>query len=285
MKVDITYRYEARGQPARKPPVDSAEAWRRLCDGNHAFATLFETRGQGQDHVEMVVPLDLRDVGLLPGTTEAHTQRPFAAVLGCADARVPIELIFNEGPNDLFVLRVAGNGLGGDVLGSLKYAIGHLGDSLRLIVVLGHSGCGAVTSAVDMFLDPTRYLSLATEHSLRNIIDHILGVVQASSKHLHAAFGQAIGQHANYRKALIDASIATHAALAAYSIEQELDPEDRQRLRVAYGVYLLETRKIWAPGASAADDGGLAAPPDSAAKFNEFSDAVIRSDRIRRLLA
>ena len=66
--------------------------------------------------------------------------RPFAAVLGCSDARVPIELIFNEGPNDLFVIRGAGNGLGSEVLGSLKYAVEHLGGSLKVVVVLGHSG-------------------------------------------------------------------------------------------------------------------------------------------------
>jgi carbonic anhydrase len=70
---------------------------------------------------------------------------------------VPIGLIFNEGPNDLFVVRVAGNGTGSDVLGSLKYAIEHLGGSLKLIVVLGHSGCGAVTTAVDVFLNPAGY--------------------------------------------------------------------------------------------------------------------------------
>lgn len=52
-------------------------------------------------------------------------QRPFAAILGCSDARVPVELIFNEGPDDLFVIRVAGNGLGTEVLGSLKYAVDH----------------------------------------------------------------------------------------------------------------------------------------------------------------
>ena len=59
-------------------------------------------------------------------------QRPFAAILGCSDARVPVELIFNEGPNDLFVIRVAGNGLGTEVLGSLKYAVENLGGSLSL---------------------------------------------------------------------------------------------------------------------------------------------------------
>ena len=112
----------------------------------------------------------------------AAKQRPFAAVLGCSDARVPIELIFNEGPNDLFVVRVAGNGLGNDVLGSLRYAIDHLRDSLRLVVVLGHSGCGAMSAAVDSFLEPAGYLPLATNHALRSILDRQLIVVQAKQQ-------------------------------------------------------------------------------------------------------
>ena len=184
MKFDIIYRYEADNRPARPQPSDSNAALCRLCDGNHAFASLFDATSNGADRAQMIVRVDPRDVGLSTSDSRTPSQRPFAAVLGCADARVPIELIFNEGPNDLFVLRVAGNGLGAEVLGSLHYAIDHLGDSLRLIVVLGHSGCGAVTTAVDVFLEPANYLTLATQHSLRGIVDHLLGVVQASSKRL-----------------------------------------------------------------------------------------------------
>src|SRR5215472_4681780 len=147
MKIDITYRYEARDQPARPQPPDSDAALCRLCNGNRAFAALFNHTPTETHRAQTVVQLDPRDVGLSAGSEEAPKQHPYAAILGCADARVPIELIFNEGPNDLFVLRVAGNGLGTEVLGSLKYAIEHLKDSLRLIVVLGHSGCGAVTTA------------------------------------------------------------------------------------------------------------------------------------------
>ena len=91
-------------------------------------------------------------LGCVEGENRGPKQRPFAAVLGCSDARVPIELIFNEGPNDLFVIRVAGNGLGSEVLGSLKYAVEHLGGSMKIVAVLGHSGCGAVSSAVDVYL-------------------------------------------------------------------------------------------------------------------------------------
>jgi hypothetical protein len=60
--------------------------------------------------IQQVIPVDPRDLGLVSGSGKAPKQRPFAAILGCSDARVPVELIFNEGPNDLFVVRVAGNG-------------------------------------------------------------------------------------------------------------------------------------------------------------------------------
>jgi carbonic anhydrase len=284
MKIDITYRYEAQDQAARLQPSDSDAALRRLCDGNRAFAALFNEASGAAGSAQTIVRLDPRDIGLAAGAREAPKQRPFAAVLGCADARVPIELIFNEGPNDLFVLRVAGNGLGSEVLGSLKYAIDHLGDSLRLIVVLGHSGCGALTTAVDVFLDPAKYLPLATKHSLRSIIDRFLVVVQASSRMLLATFGADVARHPNYRQALVEASIATNAALAAYSIEQELGATDPKRLRSVYGVYLLETRKVWAPGPGDTEGPGLATPPRDAERFVEWGDAIARSDRIRSLL-
>jgi carbonic anhydrase len=74
-------------------------------------------------------------------------QRPFATVLGCSDSRVPTELVFDQGFGDLFVVRVAGNVIADDVVGSLEYAGMHL--RTPLFVVMGHTGCGAVTAAVD----------------------------------------------------------------------------------------------------------------------------------------
>lgn len=73
-------------------------------------------------------------------------QHPFAVILGCADSRVPIELIFDQGFGDLFVIRNAGNVVMDDVLGSIEYAILHL--HTKLVVVMGHEGCGAVTAAM-----------------------------------------------------------------------------------------------------------------------------------------
>ena len=282
--VDITYRYEAQDTPTRPRPLDSRAAHIRLNDGNRAFAALLEGLTDETVGVQRVILVDPSDLGLLPGDAGLPKQRPFAAVLGCSDARVPVELIFNEGPNDLFVIRVAGNGLGAEVLGSLKYAVDNLSGSLKLIVVLGHSGCGALTAAVDVFLNPADYLPFATKHSLRNILDGLLVVIQACAKRIQEVFGSDVSQHPGYRKALIEASIVTNAALAAYSIQQEFGTNDPAGLQAVYGVYLLETRQVWAPRVSEMKGIGLAAAPRDAAGFRELGNAILQSDRIASLI-
>ena len=73
-------------------------------------------------------------------------QTPFAVVLGCADSRVPIEIVFDQGPGDIFSIRVAGQVADTATLGSVQYAVRHL--KVQLIVVLGHEGCGAVAAAL-----------------------------------------------------------------------------------------------------------------------------------------
>jgi carbonic anhydrase len=74
-------------------------------------------------------------------------QHPFAVIVGCADSRVPPELLFDQGLGDVFVIRVAGNILDDAILGSIEYAVQHLGT--KLIVVLGHEKCGAVLAAIE----------------------------------------------------------------------------------------------------------------------------------------
>src|SRR6185436_12858317 len=76
----------------------------------------------------------------------AKAQRPYATILGCSDSRVPPELVFDAGFGDLFIVRVAGNVIAPDVLGTLQYAGVHL--RTPLFVVLGHDGCGAVQAAL-----------------------------------------------------------------------------------------------------------------------------------------
>jgi carbonic anhydrase len=76
----------------------------------------------------------------------ARRQQPYATILGCSDSRVPPELVFDAGFGDLFIIRVAGNVIAGEVLGTLQYAALHL--RTPLFVVLGHEGCGAVDAAL-----------------------------------------------------------------------------------------------------------------------------------------
>jgi carbonic anhydrase len=277
--VDIIYRYNAQDITTRPLPSESSVALLRLNRGNRDFAALLD-HVENEVGVQQIIPVDPRDLGLVSGSTAVTKQRPFAAVLGCSDARVPIELIFNEGPNDLFVVRVAGNGLGMEVLGSLKYAVENLGGTLKLIAVLGHSGCGALTTAVDVFLNPDEYLNIAAKHSIRGILDRSLLVVQASANKLLAVCGSDIARQPGYRQALIEASIVTNAALAAYSIQQEFIASGPPDLQVAYGVYLIETREVWAPRSDDIDGVGLAAVPHDPSGFARLGEAIAKSARI-----
>jgi carbonic anhydrase len=281
--VDVIYRYEAHEKPARPAPGDSDAALARLDDGNRTFAALLHRVQEESGRIEHVIPVEPADLGIYSDAMAAPKHRPFAAVVGCADARAPVEFVFNEGPNNLFVIRAAGNGPGSDVLGSLKYAVAHL-DSLKLIVVLGHSGCGALTAAVDLFLNPGDYLALAAKPSLRAMLDRMLLVVQASANKLLATFGPQLVRTACYRPALIEASIVTNAALSAYSIQQDLGIEADARVRVVYGVYLLETHAIWAPRAGSRTGTGLAAAPVDLAGFVALGDALVQSERMLSLV-
>src|ERR1700729_28423 len=103
----------------------------------------------------------------------ANGQSPFAVILGCSDSRVPIETVFDQAPGNLFVVRVAGNFLNGDNLGSIEYGVSVL--LARLVVVLGHGGCGAVTAAL-------AYVEDGAEQR-----GHIQGIVATLSPAVRAA--------------------------------------------------------------------------------------------------
>ncbi len=278
--VEIAYRYDGT-EEGRPRPADAEEARRRLTDGSRSIASLIEHAQEGDGVARREIHLDPRDLGIAGLEGSRPPQRPFAAVLGCADARVPVELLFNEGPNDLFVVRVAGNGLGAEGLGSLRYAADHFADTLRLVVVLGHSGCGAVSAAVDAFLDPRSYLELAQMHALRNIVDRLLVVVHAAARRLAETHGADVVTRPGYRAALLEAAIASNAALAAHTLQRELG---QGPLRAAYGVWLLESRAIWAPRHDDTSCDGLAYPPQDGAEFERFADAVVQSERIAALI-
>src|SRR5678816_3741819 len=94
-------------------------------------------------------------------------QAPFAIVLGCSDSRVPAELVFDQGLGDLFVIRVAGNIVAPSQIGSVEFAAERF--NTRLVVVLGHSGCGAIIATLDELRRPREKQS----RNLRAIVDRV----------------------------------------------------------------------------------------------------------------
>ena len=116
----------------------------------------------------------------------AKDQKPFAVILGCSDSRVPPELIFDVTLGDIFVVRTAGEVVDAIVLGSIEYAIEHLGT--KLIVVLGHERCGAVTAAVSGATDTgdipdvLKAISPAVEETKGQSGDAIENAVRANAR-------------------------------------------------------------------------------------------------------
>ena len=119
-------------KPVSRQIVSPEQALERLVNGNERYRNGTSRPDQ---------------FGLVRSIEHAKGQYPFATILGCSDARVPPEIIFDADQGDLFVIRIAGNVLSPEVSGSLQYAGLHL--HTALFVVLGHEGCGAVSAALE----------------------------------------------------------------------------------------------------------------------------------------
>ena len=119
--------------------VSAVEALERLQDGNQRFVSDTQHRGAM--------------VGQARRNELVAEQNPFAVILGCSDSRVPLEIIFDQGLGDLFVIRVAGNVVAPSQVGSVEYAVEQYGT--QLVLVVGHTNCGAVIATLDDLNRPT----------------------------------------------------------------------------------------------------------------------------------
>ena len=133
--------------------ISALEALERLREGNRRFVS-------GVRSVESLMS-QLRRGELVEG------QEPFAVILGCSDSRVPVEMIFDQGLGDLFVIRVAGNIVAASQVGSVEFAAARFGT--RLVVVLGHTRCGAIQATLDELQRPSDTQS----RNLRSIVDRV----------------------------------------------------------------------------------------------------------------
>jgi len=139
--------------------ITALDALERLREGNRRFASGMEREGGLGHHT--------RRTELVTG------QQPLAIILGCSDSRVPAEIVFDQGLGDLFVIRVAGNIVAPSQVGSVEFAAERFGT--RLVVVLGHSQCGAVLATLEELRRPTENQS----RNLRSIVDRIRPCVES----------------------------------------------------------------------------------------------------------
>jgi carbonic anhydrase len=157
----------------------------------------------------------------------AKRQEPFATILGCSDSRVPPELIFDAGFGELFVIRVAGNVLGDEILGTLQYAGRHL--HTPLFVVLGHERCGAVGAAVEMKLRGAR-LESRIELLLEDILPALEGIDTRQSP-----------------EALLNAAVEANVRRTVHEIRQTPEAKGRaeeNEMLLVGAIYELESGRV-----------------------------------------
>jgi carbonic anhydrase len=195
--------------------LSALEALERLREGNRRFAS-------GVRHLDALASQIRRDEFV-------DGQAPFAVVLGCSDSRVPVEIVFDQGLGDLFVIRVAGNVTASSQVGSVEFAADRFGT--RLVVVLGHTRCGAVQATLEELQRPTERQS----RNLRSIVDRIRPAVEGLLATELRRDPQALARQAGRANVRVAANQLRHGSEV---LEQLIE---RQGLRVVGAEYSLET--------------------------------------------
>src|SRR5437667_8558277 len=195
--------------------ISASEALERLREGNRRFAS--DVRGSAA-----VVTQTRR-------TEIAEGQEPFAIILGCSDSRVPAEIVFDQGLGDLFVIRVAGNIVASSQIGSVEFAAERFGTPL--VVVLGHSRCGAVLATLEELMRPKDNQS----RNLRSIVDRIRPSVETLLATELRHDSEALVRHAVRANVRVSANHLRHGSEV---LEQLIE---RDGLLVVGAEYSLET--------------------------------------------
>jgi len=195
--------------------ISASEALERLREGNRRFVS--DVRGSAA-RVTQTRRIEL-----------AEGQEPFAIILGCSDSRVPAEIVFDQGLGDLFVIRVAGNIVASSQIGSVEFAAERFGTPL--VVVLGHSRCGAVLATLEELMRPREKQS----RNLRSIVDRIRPSVEGLLATELRHDSEALVQHA------VRANIRASANQLRHGSEVLEELIQKARVLVVGAEYSLET--------------------------------------------
>ena len=195
--------------------ISASDALDLLREGNRRFVMNQSQAGSTSHHE--------RRLSLVSG------QEPFAIVLGCSDSRVPAELVFDQGFGDLFVIRVAGNIVAPSQVGSVEFAA--LRFSTRLVVVVGHSQCGAIAATVEEVLGR----STTESRNLRSIVDRVRPAVETLLS----------GEHADDLEGLMNEAVRANVRASVNHLRHGSQLLERliqvEGLRVVGAEYSLET--------------------------------------------
>jgi carbonic anhydrase len=271
-------RHGAEPDPAAQPR-DSGEALAWLDAGNDRFSRLAAAGGQPGTDVAATLALD-GDFAFGAALARQGGPQPFGIVLGCADASLPMEVLFGRTADDLFVVKLAGNTIGSDALASIEYAVDRF-PTIQVAVVLGHTLCGAVAAAVETFLKRRGFAELVSSLPHRSLVDRIQVSTRAASTALHEVYGLPVADAPGYGSAMLDLAVFLNAAYVAYCLQSALPPETTNRVEVVYGVYDLATGRVCG-GANA--PAPFATSPDDAEGFRSLARTLAGSVRVRKLL-
>src|SRR5207237_5701069 len=195
--------------------IPASQALERLREGNRRFVS--DVRGRA------ALVTQTRRSELAEG------QEPFAIILGCSDSRVPAEIVFDQGLGDLFVIRVAGNIVASSQIGSVEFAAERFGTPL--VVVLGHSRCGAVLATMEELMRPREKQS----RNLRSIVDRIRPSVEGLLATELRNDSEALVRHA------VRANIRASANQVRHGSEVLEELNQKGRVLVVGAEYSLET--------------------------------------------
>jgi carbonic anhydrase len=197
--------------------IDPAAALRRLQEGNSRFVANLRSDA-------LTSPVRRAEV--------ADRQQPFAVILGCSDARVPAEIVFDQGLGDLFVIRVAGNIVAPSQIGSVEFAVERF--DIHLVVVLGHSRCGAIDATLEALTRPEQ----AQSRGLRSIVDRVRPSIEGL---LHTGL-------ADDRTALVQAAVRANIRASVNQLRHASESLERLllagRLEVVGAEYALDSGQV-----------------------------------------
>jgi carbonic anhydrase len=298
--VELVHRYDLDDPEPHglEPPSTPELAMDRLKEGNAHFATFMMNCRTSIAGRPIVIPCDKTEVGL--GEHDAcgrPKQSPFALIVGCSDAREPAEILFGQGFDDLFTVRVAGNVLGDECIGSVIYALDKFAPassssasgSLKLILVIGHRNCGAVHAAVEAHDgDPSTLLERAesTPHPLAAIVARIAPVVTVAAWAIDGSYGPGASRDKKHTEILTEIAVYLNAASAAYElarlVKARFPGDSSPPLAVRFGVFDLSNDFVQGgpppySSATSAPKNAFEEPPDSPRWFSRSAEKIAKA--------